>query len=85
MDRGKKVDRFSFEESLAQIEKIVSLLESGNLTLEESLAQFESGIKLIRSCHQNLEEAEQKIEMIVSRGERLTISEVKITEDGVSL
>jgi exodeoxyribonuclease VII small subunit len=85
MSAGKKVARLSFEESLAQIEKIIAMLESGNLSLEESLAQFESGIKLVRQCHQNLEQAEQKIELILNTGEGLKISEAKITEDGVCL
>ena len=39
---GKR--KASFEENLAQLEKIIEDLESGNLTLEEALERYESGV-----------------------------------------
>lgn len=53
-----------FEESLAELQRIVSELESGALGLEESLGRFEQGVGLLRRCHQTLERAEQKIELL---------------------
>ena len=51
----------SFEQSITELEKIVGLLEKGELTLEESLKQFEKGVKLAHTCQKTLTQAEQKI------------------------
>jgi len=56
--------RPSFEQSLAELERIVRRLESGELGLEESLAQYEKGVQLIRQCHQLLAEAERRIQVV---------------------
>ena len=54
----------TFEESLAELQQIVSDLEDGTLGLKESMQRFEKGIVLLRSCYQILEQAEQKIEIL---------------------
>ena len=36
----------NFEEQMAELEKIVTELEKGDLSLDESVAKFEEGIKL---------------------------------------
>ncbi|HIN29042.1 TPA: exodeoxyribonuclease VII small subunit [Candidatus Poribacteria bacterium] len=66
-----KMDKnVNFEESLAQLEETVSLLESGDeLTLEESLKAFEDGIRLARSCRQKLDDAELRIQQLTEDGE----------------
>ena len=50
-----------FEESMARLEEIVSILERGASTLDESLALFEEGTKLAAACSKQLDQAEQKI------------------------
>ena len=60
-----------FEESLAQLEETIGLLESGNeLTLEESLKAFEDGIHLARLCRQKLDDAELRIQKLTKDGEK---------------
>ena len=54
----KKVD---FEQSVARLEEIVELLESGELSLEESMKLFDEGVKLSAACNDILTKAEQKI------------------------
>ncbi|MEX0703584.1 MAG: exodeoxyribonuclease VII small subunit [Planctomycetales bacterium] len=54
----------SFEDALAELQRIVADLEDGALGLEESLARFESGMKLLRTCHRVLEQAEQRIAVL---------------------
>lgn len=54
----------SFEQSLAELQRIVAELESGSLGLEQSLSSYERGIGLLRQCHSVLERAEQKIELL---------------------
>ena len=50
-----------FEESMARLEEIVSILERGESTLDESLALFDEGTKLAAACSKQLDQAEQKI------------------------
>ena len=50
-----------FEESMARLVEIVSILERGESTLDESLALFEEGTKLAAACSKQLDQAEQKI------------------------
>ena len=40
--------RNRFEKTLADLEKIVDELESGDLTLDESLARYEQGVKALK-------------------------------------
>ncbi len=54
-----------FEKSLDELEKIVSELEQGDLSLEESLKYFEKGIALTRTCQKALKEAEQKVQILL--------------------
>jgi len=58
----------TFEASLAELEKIVAQLESGDLPLEESLKLFETGVKLSRVCRERLTEAERRIEVLMKDG-----------------
>jgi exodeoxyribonuclease VII small subunit len=61
----------SFEDSLAELEKIVTKLEEGDLPLEESLELFEKGVGLSRECQERLNQAERRIEVLLKdqRGE----------------
>ena len=51
----------SFEDNIARLEEIVSLLERGDAKLADSLKLFEEGTKLAASCGKMLDEAEQKV------------------------
>lgn len=54
----------TFEESLSELEELVSMMESGNMGLEEMVAAFEKGQKLVKTCGQRLNEVERRIEVI---------------------
>jgi len=54
-----------FDDALNKLEKIVSRLEEGNISLEESLKLFEEGIRLSRFCNQKLDEAEKRVEILI--------------------
>lgn len=60
--KKKAVD---FEKSIAELEKLVTTMEQGDMSLEESLKAFESGIKLTRDCQNRLAEAEQKVQLLL--------------------
>lgn len=54
----------SFEESLGELQEIVSELEDGSIGLETSLARFERGVRLLRECYSILDAAEAKVEIL---------------------
>lgn len=51
----------TFEEALAELERIVHTLEDGQADLEASLAAYERGVALLKRCHGQLQQAEQRI------------------------
>jgi len=55
----------SFEESLADLEGIITELESGELTLDKMMERCEKGVKALELCRNVLDEAEKKIEILV--------------------
>jgi exodeoxyribonuclease VII small subunit len=57
--------KFDLEKSLANLEKLVEELESGDLPLETAMKKFEEGIKLTRGCQAALKEAEQKVQILL--------------------
>lgn len=57
-------DNVQFEKALERLEKIVTALESGELSLDEALKRYEEGVQLSRTCAKKLNEAEKKIEML---------------------
>lgn len=62
-----------FESALAELEKLVESMESGEQSLEETLASFQKGIELTRSCQEGLKAAEQKVEQLIQKnGKYLT-------------
>ncbi|HMM13170.1 MAG: exodeoxyribonuclease VII small subunit [Parvibaculum sp.] len=58
------IEKLSFEDALAQLEKIVSQLESGNVELEKSIELYERGNRLKAHCEARLKAAEAKVEKI---------------------
>ena len=62
---SKKQGEKKFEEALAELEKVVERLDSGELSLEESLSAFEEGVALVKYCNQKLTEVEKKIELLI--------------------
>jgi exodeoxyribonuclease VII small subunit len=59
----------SFEDALAELERIVRGLEGGQQKLEDAIAAYERGAKLRRHCEAKLAEAEQRVQAIVAAGD----------------
>lgn len=59
----------NFEDSMEQLETLVTRMEQDGLSLEESLKTFEQGIHLTRVCQKALTDAEQEIKILMSDGE----------------
>jgi exodeoxyribonuclease VII small subunit len=54
----------TYEQAFAELESIVSTLETGEHTLDEAIAQFERGQVLARHCANLLEKAELKVQQL---------------------
>jgi exodeoxyribonuclease VII small subunit len=54
----------SFEKALAELEQIITRLESGKVDLEQSIAIYERGEALKKHCERLLQQAEARIEKI---------------------
>lgn len=65
MTDAPPIAELSFEEALAQLEKIVSELESGRAPLEKSIELYERGAALKAHCEKRLEAARLRVEKIV--------------------
>jgi exodeoxyribonuclease VII small subunit len=69
----------AFEAALAQLEALVTRLESGELPLDEALRTFEQGVRLTRECQAALGTAQQKVQQLLKRGEEVVIEDLDAT------
>lgn len=67
MTTRKKADSLTFEQSMQELESLVSQMEQGDLPLEDALKNFERGIELARHSQQKLKDAEQKVQILTSQ------------------
>ncbi|MDP6173529.1 MAG: exodeoxyribonuclease VII small subunit [Rhodospirillales bacterium] len=58
------IKKMSFEEALAELEKIVDDLEQGNSKLDDAITAFERGTILKKHCEIKLREAKTRIEKV---------------------
>ena len=70
-----------FEEALAELEGLVERLERGDLPLDEALKTFERGVELTRHCQSSLKSAQQKVEILLKRGNSTEIEPFSVAED----
>lgn len=56
--------KLTFEEQLAGVEALISLMESGGMPLEESLTRYEEGMKALAALEKELAEATQKVTVL---------------------
>jgi len=54
----------SFEAALAELEALVSRMESGDLPLQESLAAYKRGAELLAHCQSALKDAQQQVQVL---------------------
>jgi exodeoxyribonuclease VII small subunit len=60
----KSIDELTYEEALAELERIVSALEGEQNQLEDSIKLFERGQALAERCSALLEAAELKVKKV---------------------
>jgi len=77
---AKPVEGLSFEKALAELERLVAQMESGELSLEQGLAAHKRGLELVRYCQGRLAAAEQQVKVL--EGEVLKPLAALAPEDG---
>lgn len=55
----------AYDALVAKLERVVSDLETGQLTLEQSIEKFADGVKLARDAARKLDDAERRVELLV--------------------
>ena len=60
----KPVNEMSFEEAMAELDRVVTQMDRGEVTLEESIKLYERGKELEKRCEAKLKEAEEKVEQL---------------------
>lgn len=67
-DVQQEENELSLEEAFAQIEEVISHLETEEITLEQSFLEYNRGMKLLQQCNEKIDRVEKKV--------------LKINEDG---
>ena len=76
MIKRNLIKELKFEAALDELEKIVSDLDSGELSLEDSIEAYEIGTELKIHCEYQLKAAELKI-LKVTNKETFEVEELK--------
>lgn len=64
----------TFEENLADLEAIVTNLESGNVPLEEAMEKFKRGVTLSKELEKTLSDAEETVTKIMTKdGQEISV------------
>ena len=58
------VEEMTFEVAMAELERVVSRLETGDVALEDAISLYERGAALRAHCEARLKAAEAKVEAI---------------------
>ncbi len=54
----------SFEESLQEVQEIITRIEEGKLPLEDSVKQFEEGMKALAALDEELKEMNRRLTVL---------------------
>jgi exodeoxyribonuclease VII small subunit len=61
---GPTAQEPTFESAIAELEAIVTRMESGELLLERSLEDYKRGSELIKFCQAQLVSAQQQVQLL---------------------
>ena len=54
----------SYEQALAELERLVTAMEAGQLPLDQLLANYQRGAELLAFCRDRLEAVEQQVKVL---------------------
>lgn len=59
------IDKMNFEDAMAELERVVSQLEGGQVPLDQSISLYERGEALRKICDAKLKDAELRVSKII--------------------
>ncbi|MGB2427334.1 MAG: exodeoxyribonuclease VII small subunit [Alteromonas sp.] len=71
----------NFEQTLEELEAIVSAMENGDLPLQEALEKFERGVHLTKQGQAMLQTAEQKVQMLTNKNGQQQLEDMSQEDD----
>lgn len=66
----------SFEDKIKQLEEIIGVLESGDVSLDDSIKKYTEAMKLVKECDSELKGIETKVNKIVTENGALEDFEI---------
>jgi|TARA_B110000495_G_C22912724_1_gene533055 exodeoxyribonuclease VII small subunit len=73
---SEKAEDATFEEALKNLEKLIEMMESGDVPLAQLVEKYAEGDKLLKTCESRLKEAELKIEQLKSGTDKTAFESV---------
>lgn len=64
----QELESLSFEQAMTDLDRIVKLLDAGDVSLEESIALYQQGVTLSSICTAKLEEIEKRVQILTNPG-----------------
>lgn len=58
------IEQMSFEQAMEELEKVVTQLDRGDVSLDESISLYERGAHLRKRCEDTLKRAEERVASI---------------------
>ena len=71
------IAKLSFEDALAELERIVKSLENGQQKLEDAISAYERGAALRKHCEEKLRAVEARVAAIVDSDQGPTLRDVE--------
>lgn len=65
-----------FEDKIKELEEIINVLESGEVSLDDSIKKYTEAMKLVKECDSELKNIEDKVNKIVTENGNLEDFEV---------
>jgi exodeoxyribonuclease VII small subunit len=56
---------WNYEAKVAEVERIIARIESGDLELQEVFDQFASAVEYLRQCEGFLQERQQQVDLLI--------------------
>lgn len=66
-----------FEDKIKELEEIIEILESGDVSLDDSIRKYTEAMKLVKECDSELKDIETKVNKIVTESGNLEDFEIK--------
>ena len=75
MEPKKRKKMLSFENSIEKLEKIVTLLETGDVPLDELVETYKEGLTYLHICQSHLDRASILLETLDEKGSSKALSD----------